>query len=192
MYFPSIQVVTPVYTIESDELLDGFVVIISAVWILGRMLLVAAVVGVSVTVTATEHVDVWLVISGTAGWSFVPVLQLGTGLVLIRGARLPLTSALDRYFATGWPWSLWILTAHTALLLIPWLRGYSFGLLATVAIPIWLTFRLLVDVCQRDLGMPRRAAMRRVTEHQALTYTLIVLYVQISVALWPRIVGVLS
>ena len=66
------------------------------------------------------------------------------------------------------------------------------GLLLTVAIPIWLTSRLLGDLCQRELGMPRRAAKRRVIEHQALTYALIVLYVQLSVALWPRIVGVLS
>lgn len=184
--------VTPVYTIESDGLGDGFVEIITAVSILGRMLLVAAVVGTSVTATATEHVDLWLLLSGTAGWSFVPLLQLGTGLVLIRGARRPLTLLLDRYFATGWPWSLWILTAHAALLVIPWLRGYAFGLLLTVAIPIWLTSRLLGDLCQRELGMPRRAAKRRVIEHQALTYALIVLYVQLSVALWPRIVGVLS
>ena len=155
------------------------------------MLLVAAAIGTSVTMTATEHVDVWLVISGTAGWSFVPFLQLGTGLVLVRGAPIPLTNALDRYFATGWPWSLWILTAHAALLMIPWLRGYAFVLLLTVVVPIWLTSRLLIDVCRRDLGMPHRAATRRVIGHQALTYALVVVYVQLSVALWPRIVGVL-
>jgi hypothetical protein len=50
---------------------------------------------------------------------------------------------------------------------------------------------LLIDVCRRDFGMPHRAAIRRVIGHQALTYALVVVYVQLSVALWPRIVGVL-
>jgi hypothetical protein len=156
------------------------------------MLLVAATIGVSVTVTATEHVDVWLVISGTAGWSFVPLLQLGTGLVLLRGARQPLGTSLERYFATHWPWSLWILAAHAALLTIPWLRGYGFGLLATIVIPAWLTVRLLMDLCQENLGIPRHAALRRVAVHQVLTWALVLAYLQFGIALWPRIVGVLS
>lgn len=149
------------------------------------------IVGTSVTITATEHVDAWLVLAGTAGWSFVPLVQLGTGVLLLRGARGRLGPALERYFATQWPWSLWILTAHAGLLAIPWLRGYSFGLAATTVVPIWLTARLLVDLCQQELGMSRREARRRVAGHQALTYAIVLVYVQLAIALWPRIVGLL-
>ena len=156
------------------------------------MVLVAAIIGTSVTVTATEHVDAWLVLSGTLGWSFVPLLQLATGLVLVRGSRERMSHALGRYFATHRPWSLWILAVHATLLLVPPLRGYSLALVATAAVPIWLTIRLLIRVCQESVGLPRPAALRRVAEHQALTVALIVVYVQFAVALWPRIVGVLA
>lgn len=165
--------------------------IICAVAVLRRMLLVAAIIGTSVTVTATEHVDVWLVIAGTAGWSFVPLLQLGTGLMLLRGSRPPRRASLGRYFDTHWPWSVWILATHAALLVIPQLRGYTLGLLVTAVVPILLTIRLLIAVCQEQLGIPRRAAIRRVAEHQVFTYALVLIYLQLAIALWPRVVGVL-
>jgi hypothetical protein len=192
MYFPSIQVITPVYTIESDGLRDGFVVIISAVPVLAQMVLVAAVVGVSVTVTATERVDIRLVLSGVLGWSFVPVLQLATGLVLVRGSRESLGWSLERYFATHWPWSLTILAAHAALLLIPWFRGRGLWLAGLAVLPIFMTIRLLLALCKGPLRMEPRLARRRVAEHQLLTLLLIVLYVQVTTALWPRVVGVFS
>lgn len=156
------------------------------------MVLVAAVVGVSVTVTATERVDLWLVLSGVLGWSFVPALQLATGLVLVRGSREPLGTSLAWYFAAHWPWSLTILTAHAALLMIPWFRGHAFWLAGLTLLPIVVTIRLLLALCKGPLRMDPRQARRRVAEHQLLTLLLIVLYVSIAIALWPRVVGVLS
>ena len=177
---------------NSDGLRDGFVGIISAVAVLGHMVLIAGVVGVSVTVTATEHIDVWLVLSGVLGWSFVPLLQLGTGLVLVRGSREPLGRSLEQYFATHWPWSLTILGVHAALLLIPWFRGHAIWLAALTVFPIVITIRLLLAVCKGPLRLEPRLARRRVAEHQVLTLIVILLYVQVSTALWPRVVGVLS
>lgn len=184
--------VTPVYTIESDGLRDGFLGIISAVVVLRQMALIAAIVGTSVTVTATEHVDIWLVVAGVAGWSFVPVLQLVTGVILVRGSRVPVATALEHYFATHWPWSLTILTAHAALLVVPWFRGHAFWLVGLAVFPVLATIRLLLAVCRGPLRMDPRQARRRVVEHQLLTLFLIVLYVQLATALWPRIVGVFT
>lgn len=158
--------------------------------VLWQMVLIAAVIGTSVTVTATEHVDVWLVLSGTLGWSFVPVLQLLTGLVLARGVRLNKGTTLHLYFTTHWPWSLWILTAHAALLMVPSLRGHPFYLALTAFVPVVVTIRLLLTLCSGPLGLPRGAARRRVAEHQLLTLLIVVLYIQFATALWPRIAGV--
>jgi hypothetical protein len=185
-------VVTPVYTIESDGLRGGFAGIIPAVAVLRQMVVIAAVIGTSVTVTATERVDAWLVLGGVLGWSFVPVLQGATGLVLVRGSRAPLATALEQYFATHWPWSLAILAAHTALLMIPWFRGYALWIAGLGVPAAFMTVRLLLALCRGPLGMEPRLARRRVAQHQLLTLLLIVLYVQVATALWPRVLGVLS
>ena len=184
--------VRPVYTISRDGLRDGFPGIISTVAVLRHMALIAAVVGTSVTVTATEHVDAWLVLSGVAGWSFVPILQLATGVILTRGSSVSRGTALEQYFATHWPWSLTILTIHAALLAIPWLRGHAFWLAGLAVFPVVTTIWLLLRVCKGPLRMAPRQARRRVLEHQLLTLSLIVLYVQLATALWPRILGVFS
>jgi hypothetical protein len=162
--------------------------------LLGRMALVALIIGTALTASATERVTVSLVLAGFIGWSFVPVLQLLTGLLLIRGTearrRLRL---LDRYFATGWPWSLWIVAVHAAFLLWPPSRRLGQVALAVVAlIPILWTVKLLVAYCQEELHLDRHRARMRVGQHQAVTYGLFLVYVFFAVSLWPRVVGLFA
>lgn len=160
----------------------------------GRMALVAVIIGTSVTVSATERVTLSLVLAGTIGWSFVPVLQLLTGLLLIRGrAGEGRVRLLDRYFALGWPWALWIVGVHATLLM--WPAGRRLGLMviaATAAIPILWTLRLLLDFGRRELGFDSRQARIRVGQHQALSYVLFLTYVFFAVSLWPRVVGLFA
>jgi hypothetical protein len=158
---------------------------------LARMILVALIIGTCLTASATERVTMSLVLAGAIGWSFVPVLQLLTGLLLIRGAggdsRLRL---LDRYFATGWPWSLWILAVHAMFLLWPSSRRLGQATLAAAAlIPILWTIKLLVTYCQQELQLEPHRARIRVGQHQAVTYGLFFAYVFFAVSLWPRVVG---
>jgi hypothetical protein len=157
--------------------------------VFGRMALVALVIGTSVTVSATERVTLSLVLAGTIGWSFVPVLQLLTGLVLIGDSSRDRPKALDRYFATHWPWSLWILTVHAVILTTPLFRSVGFTLAITAGIPLIWTVRLLLGFCRSELGMDLRQARRRVGLHQAATYLLVLAYISFAVALWPRVVG---
>lgn len=152
----------------------------------GRMILVALVIGTSVTVSATERVTLSLVVAGAIGWSFVPVLQLLTGVMLVRGFDVQL---LDRYFAMGWPWSLWIVATHAALLLSSGGRGLGMWITLTATVPILWTIWLLLAFCREDLGLDLRQCRRRVAAHQAITYALVLAYVWLAVALWPRIVG---
>jgi hypothetical protein len=156
-----------------------------------RMGLVALVIGTALTSAATERVDVWLLISGALGWSFVPALQLGTGLVLIGSARVDRVRALEDYFATGWPWLLWILAAHALLVMAPPVRGRSGWLLVTAVVPLTLTVRLLAVYARESLGLTVPEARRRVLLHQAMTLVIAVCYVQVAIALWPRILGAL-
>lgn len=160
--------------------------------LIGRMSLVALVIGTGVTASATERVTLSLVLAGAVGWSFIPILQFMTGLLLVgrrRGDRLRL---LDRLFATGWPWLLWILAAHAAYVAIPVTRRYGIWINVTTAVPMLWTARLLFVFCQRELGLDTTQARWRVAAHQCVTYTLVLAYVWVAVALWPRIVRLLG
>lgn len=157
--------------------------------LIGRMMLVALVVGTSVTVSATERVTLSLVAGGVLGWSFVPLLQLFTGVLLVR--RLD-PELLDRYFATHWPWSIWIVAAHTMLLLVPGSRGYGIYVSLTIVVPMLWTIWLLFAFCRENLRLDVRQCRRRIALHQGLTYVILLVYVSFAVALWPRIVGLFA
>lgn len=157
------------------------------------MALVALVIGTSVAAAATERVTISLVVTSTVAWAFVPVLQLLTGLWLVRaatpGRRL---DALERYFATHWAWSLWILAVHAMFLVWPASRGSVLLLLPTAIVPAALTVRALGRLCRDGFGMPPGAARRAVAGHQALTWLLVAAYVAWASAYVPRVVGILS
>ena len=156
--------------------------------LLARMALVALVIGTSVTVAATERLTLSMVISGSLGWAFVPLLQLLTGLLLVRGVPGGRMRQLERYFATHWPWSIWIIAFNAAILLLP---GHLTGLwlTATAVVPLLWTVWLLMEFCRQDLALDSPIARRRVLLHQAVTYGLVVGYVSVAVALWPRLSG---
>src|SRR5215210_6473940 len=81
----------------------------SEVHYLARMALTTLVLTTAMSVAATGRLTVALFLSGLACWWFLPVLQLLTGLLMIRGSGLERRAALDGYFATHRPWSLWVL-----------------------------------------------------------------------------------
>lgn len=154
--------------------------------------LVALVIGTSVAAAATERVTIPLVLSSSLGWAFVPVVQLLTGLVLVRGAdRGRRVYALERYFDTHRAWSLWILGVHAVFLLVPASRGVALVLVPLALLPALLTVRALVRVCCDVLGMPATAARRAVALHQAVTYVIVLAYAAWASAYLPRIVGLL-
>ena len=159
----------------------------------GQMSLVALVIGTSVVAAATERVTIPLVLMSTLAWGFVPVIQLLTGAVLVRGAAAGRrVHALERYFATHRAWSLWILGVHTLFLIVPASRDVAL-LFVPLAIPAAvLTMRELMGVCREVLGMPAAAARRAVAVHQTMTYLIVVAYVVWASAFLPRIAGLLS
>jgi hypothetical protein len=152
------------------------------------MALIALVIGTSLTVSATERVTLSLVLAGAIGWSFVPLVQLLTGWLLVRGSgdRVRL---LNRYFGMHWPWSLWILVTSAMFLLLPVARRFSWVITLTAALPILWTLWLLMRFCRDELGLDLVRSWQRVVVHQAATYGIAFAYIFVAVALWPRILG---
>jgi hypothetical protein len=157
--------------------------------LVGRMALVALVIGTAVTTSATERVTLSLVLAGAIGWSFVPLLQLFTGWMLVRGFAQDRVRLLNRYFATHWPWSLWILASYALLLMFPGTRRFAFWITLTAALPVLWTFHLLLRFCREELRLGILRSWTRVATHQAVTYTIVFAYIFVAVSLWPRILG---
>lgn len=156
-----------------------------------EMLLTALVLGTATAVHGTGRVTIPLIVSTTVVWSWVPIVQLLTGLLVVRGAA-DRSSALASYFSTGRYWSLWILTFTAVLLLTPAVWSVFFYAVATSIIPILLTARSLIAWRQQVFGDTRAAAKRRVLTHQAITHAVLLLYVAWAIALWPRLMPVVD
>jgi hypothetical protein len=150
------------------------------------MLLVALVIGTSLSVVSTERIDILLVLSTSVSWAFVPVLQLLTGWILVRGVSAKV-DAFAAYFGTHTPWSLWIIALHALFLVVAPAREAELWLALTAIVPATLTVRLLLELCEHELGLPPDIARRRVAVHQLASYALVGLYLNFAVALWPRL-----
>jgi hypothetical protein len=155
--------------------------------IAGQLTLIALVIGTATAVAATGRVTISLVVSTTIVWSFVPLLQLLTGwLLLVRDLPRDRGSALAEYVRTHRYWSLWMLAVAAVLLLAPSPGLVTFPLVATALAPMFLTSRALVGL-RRAWGNPPREAIGRVVAHQAMTLGLMSAYVVWATALLPRI-----
>ena len=158
-----------------------------------RPLLVAAVLGASMAISATGGVTPSLLLSTTICWSLVVLIQVAVALSFIATATprtVGLPRALDLFFASHAPWSIWMLVVAA------WgaspLGRPSWPMLATAAVPITLTLRTLVAFFREVLGMNPRHAIARVAAHQAITWSLFVVLFGTAVQLWPRILEWIS
>jgi hypothetical protein len=154
---------------------------------LRRPTLVALVLGAAMAISATRHAPPRLVLSTTMCWVVVVVLQLAIALPLIAGpARrtVGVPRAIDLFFASHAPWSLWLL-AFVAWAPLPGVRGLTPILLAAL-IPIALTPWMLDAFFREVLKLDPRVALVRTMMHQAITWTLLVALFGAAVALTPR------
>jgi hypothetical protein len=156
------------------------------------MALTALVISTCVVATSTERVTVPLVITSAVAWAFVPLIQLGTGMWLVRGAapgrRL---TALESYFETHRPWSLFILAFHALMLAWPASRGFALLLAPTALVPIALTVRGLTRMCRETLDVSPGRARRMVMLHQLMTYLVVLAYAGWASAYVPRLVSLI-
>jgi hypothetical protein len=155
---------------------------------LRRPLLAAVVIGVSMSIAATRHVTPALAFNTTLAWAFVVVLQIAIALLVIAvpsRRTVGVSRALDLFFASHAPWSLWLLAV--AALPAPLGRPVM-PLLAIAVVPLVLTNRAIAAFFREVLQFGSRRAALHTAAHQAITWgTFVVLY-GYAVALQPRVV----
>jgi hypothetical protein len=165
---------------------------IQAMPVIGYIGWTALMLGTATAVMATGRITLSLVLSGMLVWSFVPVFQVLTGLVLVRGSRTPRAVALARYFAPGWYWWIWYLILSAILLIVPHAGRFLYALLCTFPIPAALTVRSLVALRRELHGDNAFTALRHVAVHQGVTYLSLAVYIGWTVALWARLAPLVS
>ncbi|HET7697566.1 MAG TPA: hypothetical protein VFK57_17750 [Vicinamibacterales bacterium] len=162
-----------------------------AAW-LRRPLLACLAIGLSMAIAGTGHVTPALVLRTTAAWSFVIVLQIAIAFVVVAApARrtVGIPRALDLFFASHAPWSLWMLGAAA----MPAPAGRPLlPLLPLALIPLAITVRAIRAFFREVLRLDGRGAVWRTAVHQAITWTTLGVLYGASVALQPRIVGALA
>jgi hypothetical protein len=163
--------------------------------VVSRPLLIALVMGTASAFAATGHVTLGLVVSGLVCWSFVPLLQIATAVAIMgpRASRsVPLARRLELWFMGHAPWTLWILAVTLLMGQAGLWLHLEWAIIATALIPAVWTSVVGAAFCRVVLGDSRRAAVARTALHQAITWTLLLLYFGWAVALGPRIAAVLG
>ncbi len=159
---------------------------------LRRPLLVALVIGAATSLSATGRLTLGLVLSGAACWSFVPAIQLGTATLILRSPRTRLSTSrrLDLWFIAHGPWSLWLLSVAA---LVTWATdGWMWPIVFSSIIPIVWTAWMARAYCRTILQDTTRQARVRITKHQVLTWTIVLVYIALAAQLWPRFLAVIG
>ena len=155
---------------------------------LRRPLLATVVIGVSLAIAATRHVTPMLVFGTTLAWAFVVILQIAIALLLIGGPSrrtVGRSRALDLFFASHAPWSLWLL----AVVALPAPLGRPVTpLLLLAVVPLVMTIRAIAAFFREVLQYGSRRAALHTALHQAITWGTFVLLYGSAVALQPRLV----
>jgi hypothetical protein len=153
-----------------------------------RPLVVALVLGAATAMSGTGHVTPALLVSTTACWSLVVVIQAAIALTLVTAPAqrtVGLARAIDLYFAGHAPWSLWMLAAAAWA---PSVLGRPVTpLLVAAAVPLIMTPRILSAYFREVLEMDPRDAFARAAAQQAMTWVTFVVLYGTAVALPPRV-----
>jgi hypothetical protein len=154
--------------------------------------LLALLLAVVTVVCSTGRVSASFVLSGVLCWSFVPILQLGMATAFIPWARMTSVSrarTIELWFLSHGPWSIWILVVGCLIALMP----VSLDLIvASGLVPAFWTASILGAFFREVSGLSRRAAFRRTLVHQAVTWILVLGYIELATATSTRIIGALQ
>jgi hypothetical protein len=162
-------------------------------YIVYYVLFISVLIAAAASVAATGRLTLGLLVSLAVSWMFVPLLHvlIAAGLVASApAARVRRTSAVASLLMGHAPWSLWFLIA--ALMIA--IGGYSgYRLTPVVAIPaVILTCRIVHAFCLEVLQTSARGAVLRTLVHQAVTWLIVIVYLEKAVGLVPRVYGWLS
>lgn len=145
--------------------------------------------------TATHRATFGLVLSVGVCWAFATVIQTVAAAAVIAvfpGRVVSVARALDLFFLSAGPWSLWLLAFaawagfpadHSAIPL---------AALATAPIPIVWTTVIVRAFCRSVLNASARGALTTALIHQAMIWSVAAVYVSTVVQAWPRLLGALG
>jgi hypothetical protein len=157
-----------------------------------RPAVAAIAIGTAASILATERVTLTLVLTTTLCWSFIVVVQLFAGLVLIARSRSSIVArapALDLLFMGHGPWSLWLLAVAAWTAWFPRPESRELIVLGSAIVPWVWTVTILFSFCTIVMRASRREAIVGILLHQFIVWTVAVMYVDFAVALRPRILG---
>jgi hypothetical protein len=156
-----------------------------------RPALVALVLGTGTTFSATGHVTLALLVSGFVCWSLVTLIQMMTAAIIMRSraSHLGLAQRLDLWFMGHAPWSLWIVAVTLLMGAAPSGARIERVLMLSALVPAVWTAVIGAAFCRVVLKDSRRAAVARTALHQAITWTIALVYIALAVALWSRLVA---
>jgi hypothetical protein len=131
-----------------------------------------------VSMMVTAGVTIGAVVNAGLCWSFVVLLQMLCGALLIASAphrTVSRTRALDLWFAAHLPYSLWLIVPATWNALTgDFAPG---GVLLSMLVPLILTLRIATAYCETVLATTSRGTWIRLAVHQACVWSLVVGYI---------------
>lgn len=162
--------------------------------LLRRPLLLALILGSTVSLMTSGRLTARLMVSGVVTWSFVPLLQMASLVIVIFGSRRlrPLPEWVDLFFIGQGPWLCWLIafgafwssappTSESVLRTRFW-----FGFAAAAAAwSAYLDYRFFRLVAQRSRG----AAVRDLFLQRAIAWGLGIVYFGEG-SLWTDLAGV--
>jgi len=129
------------------------------------------------SVIVTGRITVGLVVAAALSWSFVLVLQALIGTLVIWSAparRVPAVRALDLWFASHLPYSLWLLAMASWFFIVTTFPPFSLAL--TVVVPAAWTCVISRAYCRAVLGASARGARWGVAVHQTMAWLCVAAY----------------
>jgi len=145
--------------------------------LLARLGLISLLMATIASVIVTGRITVSLLLSAALSWSFVLVLQVVIGTVVIRSAparRVGFARALDLWFASHLPYSLWLLLLSTWFYLVAMFPPFT--LVLTVVVPAAWTVAISSAYCREVLGASAHGARWRVALQQLLAWSCVAAY----------------
>jgi len=145
--------------------------------LLARLVLILLFMATIAAVIVTGRITVGLLVTAALSWSFVLVLQMLIGMLVIQSAparRVGFARALDLWFASHLPYSLWLLMMATWLFVVASFPPFALAL--TVVVPAVWTGVISLAYCRAVLVASARGARRRVAVHQAIAWLCVAAY----------------
>jgi hypothetical protein len=161
---------------------------------LERVAFIAVFTGTLVTMSSSNRVPLGLVALGILCWSFVPIVQLTIGAIVIGGAsrrRVSVPRAIELLFLGHLPWSLWLLTMVGLFTFTYVPIGLPFEVVSLLVPAVW-TSVIVTAFGQAVLGYSPRRVRWLTAAHQTMTWAAFFAYVILASGFWARVLALLD